>query len=908
MTLLLDWLSREGHYLLGWWLWMTLAGAAALPIGWRLLGGLPDRGYTLARALGLMLLTVLHWLLGSYGFLDNSRGSLMLCWLFLLAAGGFFCWRQPGGFDLRQWWRENRSLVVVSELLFALLFVVWAIYRAHQPDLFTTEKPMELAFISASQRSAVFPPADPWMSGYAISYYYLGYLMSSALSLLSGVNSLVAFSLTNASLFALAGLCAFGLVYNLARSHGGRRQRNWTAMAAGMLAAVMLTVMGNFQFLLIEAPYQSRAAPQGYFDFWGIQERANFPAGGYAQQADAALSLDATDWSYWWWFRASRVLTDYDLDGRLMGVQPIDEFPAFSFVLADNHPHVLALPYAVMVMGFMLNLLLLRRAPSAWEVALYGLGVGGLAFLNAWDGPIYLCGLLGAEGLRRLMTSERGRLEVWDWLGLVKFGAGLTAVAAVVYLPYLVGFRSQVGGILPNLVTPTYFPRFFIMFGPFVVLLGLYLLAECWQSRGDPRWNLRLGLQISAVLFATGLGLTLLLSPVVSFSDARFAMAGMGARSSQGGVDLLIALLQRRLAHSPTAMVLLLGMALAIARLLPARRDSRRDGFVAVRWITYEPAVGFALLLMALGMALALGVEFFYLRDNFGVRINTVFKFYYQVWALWSMAAAFAVYRLLSRRGSSAADSAFRVTVAALTAVCLFAGCAYTVAATHHRAWIESGRLQAQTAQRYSPPPDWTSSRQHVADGARVASGTLLFSRTGDRPAGESDEALSSHAGIILQDGDGVVVQKPLSLDGNLGALSADDRAVIACLSALIGADDAVVAEAVRSAYDIQFGRVGALAGIPTVLGWENHERQWRGATYGEIAGTRADDLRRLYTAPDFAEMQSIIERLGITHILYGQTERMLYGGLADELMRERLPTVCESGRARVYAAALTSA
>ena len=51
----------------------------------------------------------------------------------------------------------------------------------------------------------------------------------------------------------------------------------------------------------------------------------------------------------------------------------------------------------------------------------------------------------------------------------------------------------------------------------------------------------------------------------------------------------------------------------------------------------------FALLLISLGTLLILGPEFFYLRDNFGYRINTVFKFYYQAWILLSIAAAFAV-------------------------------------------------------------------------------------------------------------------------------------------------------------------------------------------------------------------------------------------------------------------------
>jgi uncharacterized membrane protein len=51
----------------------------------------------------------------------------------------------------------------------------------------------------------------------------------------------------------------------------------------------------------------------------------------------------------------------------------------------------------------------------------------------------------------------------------------------------------------------------------------------------------------------------------------------------------------------------------------------------------------FVLLLIALGVLLILGTDFFYLRDNFGYRINTVFKFYYQAWILLALATSYGV-------------------------------------------------------------------------------------------------------------------------------------------------------------------------------------------------------------------------------------------------------------------------
>jgi uncharacterized membrane protein len=51
----------------------------------------------------------------------------------------------------------------------------------------------------------------------------------------------------------------------------------------------------------------------------------------------------------------------------------------------------------------------------------------------------------------------------------------------------------------------------------------------------------------------------------------------------------------------------------------------------------------FVLLLILTGTLLTLGPEFVYLRDNFGMRLNTTFKFYYQAWAMFGVAALFGL-------------------------------------------------------------------------------------------------------------------------------------------------------------------------------------------------------------------------------------------------------------------------
>jgi uncharacterized membrane protein len=111
-------------------------------------------------------------------------------------------------------------LVLTAEVLFLAAFGFLALVRAGDPAILGTEKPMEMAFINAILRSPTFPPNDPWLSGYSISYYYFGYVMVAMLIRLAGVEPGVGFNLAIASWFALTALASYGVVYSLLSAYG----------------------------------------------------------------------------------------------------------------------------------------------------------------------------------------------------------------------------------------------------------------------------------------------------------------------------------------------------------------------------------------------------------------------------------------------------------------------------------------------------------------------------------------------------------------------------------------------------------------------------------------------------------------------------------------------------------------
>ncbi len=832
-----QWLVSQAGIVLSWWALVTLAGAAALPLCLRLLGALPDRGYTLARAAGVLLVAFVFWLLASLGFVNNSTGSMILAWAVVLVASLAAYARFGARIDLRAWWRENRGLVVVTEVLFLVLLVGWAFFRAQQNNLTGTEKPMELMFMNSVQRSTIFPPQDGWMAGYSISYYYFGYVMSAMLSMLSGVPATTGFNMTISLLFALTGLGAFGVVYNLIRSRAFETRDDKKAKATpppskapalivGLIGMALVVLIGNFQLPFVEMPYQMRTASDSYLRFWNVDQR-QVPA---SASEDGSRGLNLNAWDNWWWFRSARTLNDLDLNGG--HIEVIDEFPAFSFLLADTHPHVLALPFALLALGMALNLLLSGRPPSAPEIGFYAVCIGGLAFLNTWDGPVYLAAIVGAEALRRLMRN--GRLKRSDWLRIFWLGVVILVVGFVMYLPFWLGFRSQASGMLPNVINPTLPQQYFLMFGPFIFLIVPFLIVEAVRAGKRMNW----GLGFSVALFALGLLVIGLLALVVLASAIpELRNIALNFLDQTGGLNTVLPLiLSRRLSGAITVVGLLAAIVLIIARLFPREPDDDTPATV-----TYPAATGFALLLIGMGLVLTLAPEFVYLRDNFSTRMNTIFKFYYQAWLLFGIGSAYGVYTVLADHRLRVPAMVWRALYAAVIVAVLTLGLLFPILGIYSRTQVETGYIYAQT------PPVYT-------------------------------------------------------LDGGSNFINGDDYASIECLNSLVApGQPAVAVEAIGPAYHQEYGRVAALTGIPIVLGWENHEGQWRGSTYYDIRGARNVDIPLLYKSTSIDDVKRIVDAYGISYIFFGQTEHSVYGTAGEQKFHDSFDIVCERGNSRFY-------
>ena len=204
---------------LRWIITVELIGLAAFPLAFYLLPRLADRGFTLSKPFGVLLVSYLFWMLG---LANVPTGQPLAAVLVLLLAGASAYIAYRNFDDLRDFVTREWRTLVIAEAVFLVFFIGWAVFRSYDPFINHTEQPMDLALLSASINSQIGHPEDPWLRGESISYYYFGYWMMGVVSQLAAVPSNIAYNLAMALIPALAATGIFGLVVNMARADKAR--------------------------------------------------------------------------------------------------------------------------------------------------------------------------------------------------------------------------------------------------------------------------------------------------------------------------------------------------------------------------------------------------------------------------------------------------------------------------------------------------------------------------------------------------------------------------------------------------------------------------------------------------------------------------------------------------------------
>ncbi|MBE2221679.1 MAG: hypothetical protein IAF02_09075 [Anaerolineae bacterium] len=856
-----------------WWFVLMVLGTAVIPIAYHFLKPLPDRGYAFTKMLGVLLVSFFLWLLGSLGFLRNDVGGIVVALVITIAISGYAIWQERAeeAGSITGWLRENWQQILITELLFFVMFSLWVWVRAQNPAITATEKPMDFAFLNSMSRSATMPPEDPWLSGFGISYYYFGYLMTSVVARLAFVPEYVAFNLGIAWLVAGTAVGAFGLVYNMIAVHGKRIP----AIVFGLLAAVALSIAGNQQ-ITMEVLHASNAGSPAFWEWLDVRDINTEPIpGAPARYEDAG----------WWWWRSSRPIHEYTLAGNAEeGLEPIVEFPGFSFILGDMHPHVMALPFAFLSLATALVWWLgsetseqysvnskRRRFHSQftirnsqfiidWPFYIFtALILGGLSFLNTWDVLIHLFVVAGA------FTLARWRREGWHW-GVVGQGV-ITAVillflAFILYLPFFLGFKSQAGApfLLPMLMRPTRLAHYFVIFAMSLWPITILLLALAVRQRFRYwRKGVLTAVSLLIILFLATFFFSWLIAASADGAGRTINLANElgitlppridGVVSPMWGITAVLrlapAFFSNRIAYG--AMTLYLSGLVALIVMIWHEKLQYKEQEIEIEEESAQSVVKetetiavlpFALLLVGTAVLLTLGPEFVYLRDNFGQRLNTIFKFYYQAWVLFGVTALYSIDYLL-------------------------------------RNWNKG-------VQRVVPLA--------AASGyAIMLAFALLFPYYGVnsrmveyRGSGEFNE------------------REPATLNGlayiqryNPG----EYEAIMWLRDNIVGSP--VIVEAVGGQYS-GYGRMSANTGIPTLLGWAGHEYQWRGPGTQE-PGLRDPAVRDIYSQPDWLFTARLLDQYNVSYVVVGNLERDTYGPQVNEKFAGNLDVAFQNESVTIY-------
>ncbi|MGA2111080.1 MAG: DUF2298 domain-containing protein [Anaerolineales bacterium] len=711
--------------LVRWWIVLEVAGFAALPLAAVLFERLEFHGYPLAKTLGVLLLGMGMWMLCMLHLTSFEAGTGALV-LVLVAGAGIAALGVGRLRDKLQRLRQHFASALGYEILFLGLFLLGIWLRLHGATggaILGTEKPMELAFLTGASSSPTFPPLDPWLSGFAINYYYLGYVIVAGLAKLSGVGVSVAFNLGGATVFALAGLTLAALACAMVGSahlKGGRGPgRLETVLVAGVAIAFVLLV-GNQMGALEEILGGPQAvALDGPEVFQALQQKLlgspviSLPAPVVTSDGDfgtfAQIAPKPGSGFDWWW--PSRAVWDEtaEPEGSVVRGYDITEFPFFSFYLGDLHPHVLALPFALLALA--MSLAVLCEGPTrkerlgrkeVWQLGLAGAVLGSLYAINSWDAPTYALLFVGALAISFRKEDGSGK-PGFSWRPFLSATVIVALSAVLSILPFLTTFRTLLGP-LPGLTGWEAWP-------------GVRTLLSVFAPSPD-----HTTLYEFLAIFA------LFLVPILAF-------ATVPESSANGWGDGDAAQRFRRVPFYLWALpiiALVLGvliqfplLALGVLAILFAYLAWAQSGSALRSFVLWSAAVGGFVIVAA---------DLIYIRDPFEDRMNTVFKFYYQAWIIWGAMAAIAAWSLLRRMALR------RLAVAAWvipTAVLLLGALVYPVAAlTQGVPWAAPGVtldglafLKDQNPDEYSAEL-WIEAHVPSADAVLTAVGSSYQDET----------------------------------------------------------------------------------------------------------------------------------------------------------------------------------
>lgn len=389
--------TPDPQFIFIWWFLLSLIGIVNIPLCWFFFKKFSDIGYGFAKTIGIVAISYIIFLASTLHILKFNGLSLYFIFGLLSCLNLSIFLKNKD--ELLTSIRKNFKVILFQEILFASGLLLWSYVRAHQPDINGLEKFMDYGFINSILRSQYLPPADMWYTGSPINYYWFGHLVTAVLTKLTNIPVAVVYNLMLATILGLTATGAFSISSTLAKALKPKINKR-AIFAAGILSAILLTFAGNFHTPIY-------VIKKGADKYW-------YP--------------DAT---------------------RFIGYNPetndktIHEFPIYSFVVSDLHPHLLNLPFVLLFLGFLLRIVT-KKTFSYKDLFPLGFLLGIFFMTNTWDFGNYLV----VSGFVFLLFNLGKTKNIFDSLFKTALSATLIIVIGILTsLPFIINFDSIAQGI-----------------------------------------------------------------------------------------------------------------------------------------------------------------------------------------------------------------------------------------------------------------------------------------------------------------------------------------------------------------------------------------------------------------------------------------------------------------------------
>jgi YYY domain-containing protein len=230
------------------------------------------------------------------------------------------------------------SFLNSKNLFFSIIFILIALLRMANSDILNTEKIMEFMILSSSMSSSSIISEDLWFHNENISYYSYGYFVFSSIPLVLNMESSVAYNFILPTVISMTYLSSYRLIAYFFYS-----SRKKILGLTIPLIFIFIFFLGPFATIL-EFISHSSLGTVSLFRFIEID--------GINKMESFELFWPKDNW---WWFSISRIIS-YKRPDLFYSDYTINEFPAFSIILGDIHPHVLVLPFVILCFSLIFNM------------------------------------------------------------------------------------------------------------------------------------------------------------------------------------------------------------------------------------------------------------------------------------------------------------------------------------------------------------------------------------------------------------------------------------------------------------------------------------------------------------------------------------------------------------------------